>query len=260
MQTNEIIDGFKIRWLSSEPIDEVARLISSGEIDGIGLNPYRGWNGKASEAIEKCLTAKAIVIPFADRIGLKEGAIEQMTELKMLLLAEYSQNLSLNNPSLVVLRLMSKGAVSASKLNCLNTLYMREPTSKALDDILCAAPNTETIEINSGKLPNLAFLARAQGLKSLSLFNVKSIKDFGALSTCGKLEALTLDTVKNIDALVKTVSQLKSLRSLKIINCGALEDLEFLEGLNLTEFRCIRTNIHKKESAAIQRIVTAVIQ
>jgi hypothetical protein len=258
--TTETIDGYRVRWLSTETVDSVAAALENGLYHGIGFNPYKGWSGSIASYLASGLPLKALVLPFADKVGFSAEMIGRQTGLEMLLLSEFSGSSRIESTSLRILRLLIKPGVVFGALPSVGTVYLREATNDLLNDLTSKAPHVRVLELNAGTFSSLAGVEDFLELERLALWNLRKLRSVAALSKCCGLKSLSLEMVRNVEDLEETFACLKALRNLGLLDCGKLKSLEFLSALNLEEFRCVRTKVPSQKHPALARIPTVLIR
>ncbi len=242
-ENNELIDGVQVRWLSTESLDAIIAALEKREFGGIGFNPYRGWKGNLATCLGRFLPINALALPFGDRIGLNGGWISLHDQLRVLLLSEFTGKAHINNDKLEVLRLLVKPGITFGSLPKLVTLYLRNPNNHTLIDLNSKTERVETLQVNGGSVSSIEPWGKLANLRYVELSNIRKLRSLSPLSACGKLEVLTLESLHGLHDLESSLKQLTSLRVLRLIDCGSIPSLDFLEALNLEEFRCSRTKI-----------------
>lgn len=258
-KTIENIDGYRICWLSNEIQAAVVKALLQGDYDGLGFNPYNGWAGKGAELFNGELRAKALVFPFADRIGFDGEWLRYQSNMEMLLLSEFSGIACIESRALRVLRLLFKPSITFGDLFSLEALYIREPASDLLLQLPRNAPGLTTLQINGGSLSRIEGIEMLRRLKNVELLNLKNLKSVSELSGCIQLETLIIRSVRAVHDIERTLANLKSLRVLRLIDCGTLDNFDFLESLKLDEFRCSRTKVLTPHNPALSQIKTVFV-
>lgn len=91
-------------------------------------------------------------------------------------------------------------------------------------------------------LEKLDGISELNKLSSVSLINCPKLTDINELAGCTMLKKLHLESIKNCDLIKLQTSQ--TLEFLKLINCGSISSLKFIETLKYLEFFVfIDTNI-----------------
>jgi hypothetical protein len=255
----ETIDGYRVCWLSDEVRSIVLARLLKGDFDGIGINPYNRWSGDLGELLSERLGAKALVVPFGDRIGFTGDLLEKQSGLEMLLLSGFSGTARIDNISLKVLRILYNPSMEVGKLPSLKTLYIREPSILFMKHIYDAAPNLQRLELNSGPIKSLHGCKMLRSLMHIELSNLRKLNSISELAEVPHLNSLIIESSKVITDLHNTLGVMNSLRVLRLIDCGTIEDFSFLDSLNLEEFRCTRTKVLQPDHPALARINTVFI-
>jgi len=258
--TTETIDGYRIRWLSTETTASVEASLQSGDYDGIGFNPYKGRSGSIAGYLAAELPVKAIVLPFADKVGFSGEMLGPRPELEMLLMSEFSGSIRICSTSLRILRLLVKPGVAFDALPSVEKVYLREATNELLNELSSKAPHVRVLELNAGPFSTLSGVESFFELECLALWNLRKLRSIEELSKCRNLTSLSLELVRNVEDLEETFTHLKALRNLSLLDCGKLKNLDFLDVLNLEEFKCARTRIPSRNHPALARIPSVKIK
>ena len=259
IEQTEVVDGYRVRWLTTETKASVKEALSSGDCDGVGFNPYRGWSGNVADFLNEPLGAKALLLPFADRVGFTGELLSCQRNLEMLLLSEFSGVAHIQGESLRVLRLLLKSGITLGGLPSLHTLYLRDPTSGLIQQLPEKVNRLAVLQLNGGALSTIEGVERLQGLKHIELLNLKKLKSISPLAKGLRLHTLIIESTRGLNDLECTLRALESLRVLRLIDCGMIESFGFLDRINLDEFRCSRTKVAQPHHPALSRIKTVFV-
>lgn len=105
-------------------------------------------------------------------------------------------------------------------------------------------PDLEYLEINWSGSTSLKGLSKYQKLKRLELHCCIKLETLDGIENVNKgIEHIHVNQSKKLKGHERIV-QLKSLRILCFNDCGAVDNLDFIQGLpNLTDFRFVNTNV-----------------
>lgn len=239
----ETIDGYKIGWVTTESVEEIEGLLTENVIDGIGVNPYTGFTRSFSEFIYEVPNLKALFIPFGDGIDFDANFINLNSQIEMLILSEFSSKIIFDSKKLKILRILYNKKMTMKSLSSLRLFSVRNPSSDILM-MMKPALLLEHIEINGGRVYSLTGVEEFTRLSYIYLYGIRTLADISNLEKLNSLDYLTIESCKKIQEMEYTLSYLQNLKSLRILNCGILKNLNFLNSLkNLKEFRCSRTKI-----------------
>lgn len=250
----ETIDGFRICWLSEESIEEIENALINDNYDGLGLNPYRGWNRSFNYIKRISKPPKALVIPFGGAVGFDSSVLETWRDLEFLLVSEFEGYLKIDHDKLIVLRLHWNSKFELKKGEKLRNLYLRDTSNTAIKSSVDSFPNIISLEINSGPIDDITPINQFKHLNDLDLFRLRKVRSLHGLQKLKNLKSLKLENMKNINDISSVLSEMNGLKVLRLIDCGEIPDLSFLSGLSLEEFRCSRTKIGKVDEDLLSSI------
>lgn len=258
-ENTAVISGYRIRRLSNETRSTVESDLASGKYDGIGFNPHRGWVGDLKDFLGTGLKLRALSLPFADKLGLDGALINCQKELELLSLSDFTGKVHIESKCLKVLGLLVKPGITLGILPALRTLNLTKANEHTLQAASVGARNLTTIYLNGGSIKSLSSLGDLSELQSVELSNLRRLDGLSPLSNCPKLEELTLYSVRTSQKLEAELARLKTLRVLRMANCGVVDDLSFLDSLKLEDFRCLRTKITARDHNLLSRIKTVYL-
>ena len=228
--------------------------------DGIGFNLPLGWSGNLPSYLSEELPIRAFVLGCPDKIRFSGKLIEKMASLEMLLLTKFDGIVRFEGSTLRVLRITFGPGISFGEVPSLATLAIRDSTPSLLREIGEKAKNVTSLELTAGSCTTLDGVEGLFGLKRLELSYMKKLNSISLLSRCPALEELIIESVRNLTDLQSTLAKLSSLRVLRLLGCGSLENFDFLADLNLETFACSRTKVASKKHPALARIKSVYVQ
>jgi len=258
-QPMDRIDGYRILRLSDESPAELDEAITRGVCDGIALNPFAGWNRDFKVLYELKSVPKALVIPFGDRIGFEPKYLHDAKAIEMVLLGEFTGSCTFEGNLLRVLRIECTCKIEINQLSRLRLLCLRKFHKADLSELFGKFNSLHTLELNEGVFTTLSGIESFTTLKKLEISYARNLHDIAAITRLEELEDLTIQSARKIRDLPETLERIPSLRVLRLLDCGALSDLSFLDKLSLREFRCSRTKIADFEPEKLARIQTVYV-
>lgn len=259
MGKTEVIDGYQLLWVADEPLATIDAGLQSGAFTGIGLNPFTGFVRDFSVVNSLASVPKAIAVPYGDRIAFDPAYLTQEGDIEMLLLSGFSGAVHFATDRLRILRVEVNKAMTFGALPALTLLYLQGVNKSTLPALVGKADCLQTLEINGGNIVQLEGIEAFATLKKVEISFCRPLKDITLLAKLPHLQELTIESCKKIENLPETLSHLKRLRILRVLDCGVLDDLKFLDDLKLHEFRCGRTRIKNRQSDAIKNIPVVYI-
>ncbi|MBB5036332.1 hypothetical protein [Prosthecobacter dejongeii] len=245
MKTAEIIKWgrWRIAWVSSGNLDEVGKLLRSGEIDGVGLNPHHGFTGDPSFLNE--------LPSFAGIIVTETGSLDCQTlprfnELRFISLGgmrlrgfDFREFINL-----VDLRIVwHSGDILPSSGDSLESLYLKgyKPKTKDLN-ALSSFANLEALELVQAGVTSLDGVQRLARLRQIDVSYCKALVTIAALIST-PIEQVHFEACGNIQD-IPLLSRCARVRSIKLSSCGKLQSLSFLEeSKTIEEFRFVKTEV-----------------
>jgi hypothetical protein len=263
----QLMDGYKIKWLTDETPEEIDFSLKNGIYDGIGINPFRGNGIKRKLPVIDCLsdiqeTPRALVLPYVESLGVPYDFWDKwIFKAEFLLWGEYyEKEIVIGSPFLKVLRTVNYNSLLriTSSPN-LDILSIGNPDQGMLNEFPVLFPGLKNLEIVGGSCYSLASLARIDNIKELCLYGLKKVSDLNDVSEIGSLIVLTIEAMPKIGDSISALSKLKNLNILRIFGCGKIASLSFLENMALNSFRCSRTKIIDKNKKYLDHIENVYI-
>jgi hypothetical protein len=256
----ELVDGYKILHAKEQSVAEIEYGLVNGAFEGLSLNAYAGWTGTFCDLLRMSVAPKALLVPFGDLIGFDAKCLRIWGALQMLLLSEFSGEIHFESANLRILRVLVTGRMRFVALPNLELLYMRKSADRTIESLVAKAPRLQILELNAGRLKTLAAIVHAfPYVTRMELVNIRTLTDIADIKQLKSLHSLTLKGTKKIERLEKALTDARTLRILKLIDCSPLEELIFLRSLNLEEFKCIGTPVKRVDEPALQRIPNVYI-
>src|SRR5438270_4024688 len=220
----EEIDGYRILRITNEPIPDVDRNLRSGTYDGLALNPFIGWKRDFHALDELSSTPKALLVPFGDRVVFDPQFVERRKQIEMVLLAEFSGKIRFASDALRILRIQYTKNMTIAELPALRLLFLGDALKSTLIGLTGKFDALEALEINQGKLANLSGVESFPRLKKLDISYARTLSSISSVGELPNLKALTIESTKKISDLPGTLSKIKSLKVLPLLDCGGLDD------------------------------------
>lgn len=253
----EEIDGFKIGWIGRGDLQHVGERVRAGDIDGIGLNPYSGWDGAPAELDTlPSLGLRALAVPFGDRIGFCQSHLDDLRDLQFFWVGESKQRWRISLRDVRALRLQFDRNIvfpETPELTLLGAFRFDKRWTTA------KMPETERLqrfEANQGNCTSLDAISRYHSLASVDIANLRKLESIGALSGLEGLRVLRIESCKSIKELARVVSSLAGLSVLHLIDCGQVDSLDFVRSLNVKEFLFGRTVVRDGDLSVLDDIET----
>lgn len=245
--------GYRLLCPTVESGAEIQQGLETGVFDGIILNPYIGWSQKIGILDNIIGPLKSLGIPYADRIGFEAKFIGDHPELEYILLAEYSGEITIGGNNLNELRVEVTPKMKFDLMPSLKSLYIK-PTKNTLQDLKGLCPILESLHINNGPIESLNAIETFRNLTKLELTYLARLRSIAGLEKLDRLKVLLVEAARNIRDLAAVLPNIQSLRELALAKCGELEDLFFLDHLQLADFRCLQTKIKNKDLSVLEKI------
>lgn len=257
---HESMDGYRIRWLSDESLAFIDEQLRDRLIHGIGVNPYRGWRRPLGELSEMRCSVEALAIPYGDRVEGVDGFLRSHRNLELLLLSEFSGNIEIRGESIRVLRVRLTKRMVFGDFPNLSLLAIRKGNKDTLVHLCPKAPRCEALEINDLPIVDLDGIQACKRLRRLQIVNMKRLRSLEQLEALPDLEDLTLECTKGIQGLGSTLRCLRKLKRLRLLDCSVLDDFEFVNALELQEFRCVGTEVLRKNRSLLKEIPVSFVE
>jgi protein phosphatase 1 regulatory subunit 7 len=242
-ETHEIVDGFNIDramgrttlFVESERIDEYMRYYRDHKFDELGINPAWGYKRKDIEFLRD--------YPFVTDLGIScpltgDFDFEPLRALKNLRTLSVDAALPLRLgefPQLESLGCIWHPKFDVTGCDRLQMLLLRKykPKSRDLND-LPLLPSLRELYLWQPLLTSLEGIQRFGTLVKVELAYAPKLQRIVGLEQLSLLDELEL--YKCIHAeLLPTVGTLKTLRILRLIECGSLPSIKFLQNLPTLE-------------------------
>lgn len=250
----ESIDGYKIRWVSSESVQGIEKSLEAEDYEGIGLNPYKGDIQNLREIIGSSVSLRALALPFANKVGMTSDYIGRQSDLEMLWLSDFDGPIRLGNDSLRSLRVKFSKNIEIGKLPSLRSLFLFEAPELDLSSLAERASRVESLEITNSRVDSIGGIDGFADLRVLELAHLKNLRSVASLARCPKLEVLRLESIKKTEDLAETLGRIGTLKELHLFDCGTLESLDFARVIGLEKLRCAKTRFKRKDEAILSAI------
>jgi hypothetical protein len=243
-----------IAWVQSKDPQEALNLLQNGEVDGLGLSPHNGFASENISFLAHVPNLKGLVLPYAEKYDIK--VLEQVPTLRFLTVAGNNQAFDYSAvPELEELRIEWHSKLELpSPASKLRSLYIRDYKSK-LKNLLDLPPyeNVKELEINQGNLTSLKGIERLRKLSIASFFHLRQLHSIVHLVEIN-IERLHIEGCKKVSD-VESLIRCRELISFRLIDCGKLNSLRFLEGFEkLEEFRFVNTIIQDGDMTPLLRM------
>lgn len=230
-----------IVWVQSDDVQAALDILHKGEADGLGVSPHNGYKSNDISFLADVSNLAGVVLPYASEYDLSH--LEEIRGLQFISVAGNKQPFDYGVFSdLEQLRIEWHSKLALPEPSAkLSDLYIRgyKPKSKNLT-CLPVFENLVDIEINQGNLVNLEGIERLRELSSASFFHLRQLQSVDALvgTNVGQLHVEGCKKISGVEVL----SGCPELESLRLIDCGKLRSLKFLEEFGkLDEFRFVNT-------------------
>ncbi|MCH6255510.1 hypothetical protein MLD52_03045 [Puniceicoccaceae bacterium K14] len=250
----ESIDGYKIRWVSSENVHDIKKNLELESFEGIGLNPYRGEILNLLDIIASSVSFRALALPFANKVGITSDYIERQGGVEMLWLSDFDGPIRLDHDSLRSLRVKFTKNIEIGKLPSLRSLFLFEAPKVDLCSLAERASGVQNLEITNSRIDSIDGIDNFEDLQMLDLTYLKNLRSLAPLARCPKLEILRLESIKKTKDLTETLGKIGTLKELHLFDCGTLESLDFARSIGLKKFRCVKTRFKRKDEAILSEI------
>lgn len=144
-----------------------------------------------------------------------------------------------------------------NKLKKLNLSSYR-PKSKNLNE-LGLFGKLEILELVSSSIESLYRIEQFSNLKSLGLYSCRKIKSIKELKFSENIKELRIEGCKNIEDY-NSLENAKSLHKISIFDCGCIDNIRFIDSLNLDYFACLKTKILDDSFTPKKRIAYCEIE
>ena len=252
----ETIDGFRIAWIALGDLGYAKEAVHANEIDGIGLNPYSGWDGTPDDINRLPTRVRAMAVPFGDRVGFSQQCLDRFTNLEFLWVGESKERWKVSLRDLRVLRLQFDRNIVFGELPRLGLLGAFRLDKRWTAAKMPRAPSLERFEANQGNCSSLSSISGYRRLRAVNIANLRKLESIEDLAELSTLEFLRIESCKVIKDLEKVISSLSGLKTLQLIDCGELDSLAFVAGLELNEFLFGRTVVRNGDLSVLDRIGT----
>ena len=245
--------GYRLIDCSLEILLADNQRVLKGEVDGFNINPANKWNGRSEDLQMIAEKVKVLSFPLADKVGLTAELLSRYKLLEKLYVAECSLPLTFESACLREFGVGLNKRMAFGNLPKLEFLYLRN-VSSPLDPP--SWPNLASLKylgIVLGGVENLAGLERLHKLVHLDISYLKRLVSITTLKDL-PVKHLWIQACSKISDWGSVLPTLRSLQSLRIINCGVLKDLSFLLRLNLREFRFGQTKVLDGDLSLLDRV------
>jgi len=247
---------WNIVWVKSDAIEEAVKLFYQGCVDGFGISPQHGFNGRDISFLHDIDGAFGVIIPFPEGFPCEE--IISLKSLKFLTIGEKERK-ALDFSALTQLQTFCITWIKGDKLlktsTSLKSIYIYGYSSKSTDLVdFPYYPELEKLELVRGNITSLSGIEKFNSLKIAEFYYMRNLTDITALNQCNELEELHFEVCKkitNIHLLVKC----KNLRALKYIDCGEIQSLSILNAFKVLEFFAfVKTNVRDGDMTPLFRL------
>jgi hypothetical protein len=249
----ETLDGYKLRWCEKGDIGLAKTLLRENKLDGVGINPYNGWTGSPADIFEFPESCRALAVPCADKIGFTSEHYARFARLEWLLISDCSLPLQFTGKNLRILRAAFNSRMRLGSLPNLELLDLSRVTEQHGPEQWPDLIKLRNLNLVEAKLISLAGVERLPSLTHLEMYYLKRLESMNALQSL-PLKTLEIGCCKKIRDLIPVIKSLKSLENLRLIDCGTLEDVNFVSDLNLKEFRFVDTKVLNGDLSALKQI------
>jgi hypothetical protein len=152
-----------------------------------------------------------------------------------------------------VLRIASSPNLEVGLLPDLRTLAIHGK-SRAISRGLPSCCNLRSLELVQVPLSSLANVVIYPSLKELSLQYMGTLRDISAIAELRDLECLEIQNCKKIESLEGVLGEMGKLKCLRLTRCGELDNLSFIESMNLCEFTFVGTSVRDGKLGVLDAI------
>lgn len=252
----ETVDGFKLAWIGAADIESIALSLSRGDIHGLGVNPYSGWDGAPDDFARLPTSIRALAVPFGDRVQFKQYHLDRFTSLEFLWISESKERWKVSSSELRVLRLDFDRVIVFDDTRNLSLIGVFRLGKTWTSSKMPRAPKVERIEINQGNCTSLDCIAEYARLRQIEVSNLRKLESIDVLAGMSGLEYVRIESCKSIQRLEQVIGALPSLRKLHLVDCGELPSIGFVQGLALEEFLLGRTMVLDGDLSVLDSIGT----
>lgn len=220
--------------IDSSRIDKYLRYFEDNVsvIDGISLNPYKGFKTKDISFLREIPNLKRLIV--SDEVTTDLSVVNDLVNLEYLLIGKSKTAIDFGNlAKLTEFRGdWSKKLKNLDKSRSLTkiALWGFKSDTKNLVSFFERAEYLENLKLVSSNLASLDGLEAFINLKTLSLDYMRNLVDISQISALKRLNELRLGCCKKLDSY-EPISQCESLAVLDIEKSKPIESLQFLTRL-----------------------------
>jgi hypothetical protein len=250
---------WKIAWLSTSNQKEIATLMESGAVDGVGINQHN-QKGATTALLKKLPSPRGLVL--TDVEGMDLFPISQMLKLRFLTLGQerktwidFSKYSELEDLR-INYHLNDVFPTARSKLSDL-CIASYKPVTKALSEVE-SFPHLTTLELVQPNIQKLDGIEKQKALRKIELHYCRSLTSLSALANT-EVEMLHLSSCSKIEDFA-ALAGCPELKIIIVSSCGTIPSLRFLNDCKkLEEFRCVNTVIGDNDLLPMLRLKSVAI-
>ena len=245
---------WRIAWATISNASKINDLLKSEAIDGVGVSPHHGFDGKDLAFLRELESLQGVVMPFpetydcSELVGLKSIRFLTLGPKKTVM--DYSLF-----PSLVDLRINWNARDRLPKdFQPLESLYIKGYSPKSKDlNMLPSFKYLEFLELVQGSFEKLDGIERILALKQAQFSYCTKLIDIRALrGSC--LELVDFEKCKKVNDL----NPLTGCQRLKTIRLGGIGNLQSISFLNacpvIEEFRFVDIDVVDGDMSPLLRL------
>jgi hypothetical protein len=256
MNTAEIIKWgrWRIAWVTRNNCDAVGKLLSAGDVDGVGLSPHHGFDGDTA-LLSHLPSFAGLVVTEGDTIDYQQ--IPRFNELKFVSLGGMrSRGFDFSGfVDLVDFRIASHPSDVLPKSEIpLESLYLKgyKPKTKDLRE-LPAYGCLDRLELVQAGVTSLDGVQRFIRLRDIDVSYCKTLDTISALAST-LVERVHFESCGRI-ADIPVLAKCSRLRSIRLSSCGSLQSLAFLnDSKTIEEFRFVKMEVLDRDMTPLLRL------